>query len=205
VSWEIFNIIGTIAFALSGAIVAIDEDYDLFGIYTLGFVTAFAGGAIRNLLIGVPVSTLWNQGELFWAALAAMTLLYYYPSTLISHWYRWGSVMDAIGLSAFAIQGAMYAKSMNMPLSAVIVAALLTGVGGGIVRDVLAQRQPLVFKYELYAFWAILVGITIGVGIVKEGWTIYTLFLLIIVLRLLSLKFGWRMPKVIRKKRPGES
>lgn len=57
--------IGTIAFAISGAIVAMEEDYDILGIYILGIVTAFGGGAIRNLLIGVPVSTLWEQGTFF--------------------------------------------------------------------------------------------------------------------------------------------
>ena len=59
-AWEVFSIIGTIAFAISGAIVAMEEGYDLFGVYLLGIVTAFGGGAIRNLLIGLPVSTLWS-------------------------------------------------------------------------------------------------------------------------------------------------
>ena len=60
-AWEVFTVIGTIAFALSGAIVAMEEEYDLFGVYLLGLVTAFGGGAVRNLLLGLPVSTLWNQ------------------------------------------------------------------------------------------------------------------------------------------------
>ncbi len=59
-SWGIFNIIGTIAFALSGAVITSEEDYDLIGYYALGFITAFVGRAVRNLLIGFPLSTLWN-------------------------------------------------------------------------------------------------------------------------------------------------
>ena len=73
-AWDVFSIIGTIAFALSGAIVAMEEEYDLFGVYILGIVTAFGGGAIRNLLIGLPVSTLWNQEMLFQITLISITL-----------------------------------------------------------------------------------------------------------------------------------
>lgn len=64
-TWDVLSIIGTIAFAISGAIVAMEEEYDILGVYILGIVTAFGGGAIRNLLIGVPVSALWEQGVLF--------------------------------------------------------------------------------------------------------------------------------------------
>ena len=73
-AWDVFSVIGTIAFAISGAIVAMEEEYDLFGVYILGIVTAFGGGAIRNLLIGLPVSTLWSQDMMFQIALAAITL-----------------------------------------------------------------------------------------------------------------------------------
>lgn len=73
-AWEVFSIIGTIAFAISGAIVAMEEEYDLFGVYLLGIVTAFGGGAIRNLLIGLPVSTLWSQEMMFQIAIAAITV-----------------------------------------------------------------------------------------------------------------------------------
>lgn len=61
--WEILNIIGTIAFALSGAIVAMEEEFDILGIFILGFVTAFGGGAIRNTLIGLPIEALWGKSQ----------------------------------------------------------------------------------------------------------------------------------------------
>jgi uncharacterized membrane protein YeiH len=198
--WEIFNIIATIAFALSGALVALDEDYDYFGILCLGFATSFAGGAIRNLLIGLPVSTLWGQGELFWVALITMTILYFYPQKAIGQWNKWGNTADAIGLAAFSISGALKAKELGLPLSAIIVAALLTGVGGGIVRDLFARRQPLVFKHELYALWAILAGICIGTGLVTGPISTYVLFVTLVLLRLLSLKRGWIIPKIFKAK-----
>ncbi|WP_078553324.1 trimeric intracellular cation channel family protein [Bacillus alkalicellulosilyticus] len=193
-SWEILNIIGTIAFALSGVIVAMEEEYDLLGVYILGFVTAFGGGAIRNLLIGVPVSALWDQGNLFTIAIIVMTLAFFLPTFWISQWMKWGLLFDAIGLSAFAIQGAMFATSMNHPLSAVIVAAALTGAGGGMIRDVLAGRKPLFLRSEIYIVWAMVAGLLIGIGWSTSFLGIAALLLLIVALRMLSVYYNWRLP-----------
>ncbi|MCM3725857.1 trimeric intracellular cation channel family protein [Neobacillus cucumis] len=193
-TWEVLSMIGTIAFAVSGAIVAMEEEYDILGVYILGIVTAFGGGAIRNLLIGVPVSALWEQGLFFQIALLSITAVFLFPTNLLRHWQKWGNFFDAIGLSAFAIQGAIYAENMKHPLSAVIVAAVLTGIGGGIIRDLLAGRKPIVLRSEIYAVWAILAGFMIGLEIATESWQLYTLFVLVTGLRVLSYTFDWKLP-----------
>jgi uncharacterized membrane protein YeiH len=193
-TWEVLSIIGTVAFAISGAIVAMEEEYDILGIYILGIVTAFGGGAIRNLLIGVPVSALWDQGVFFQIALFSMTTVFLFPNRLLKHWDKWGNFTDAIGLSAFAIQGALYAVKMGHPISAVVVAAVLTGSGGGMIRDLLAGRKPLVLRAEIYAFWAIITGLLIGFEVIKQPLELYTLFVLIVVLRVFSYTFNWRLP-----------
>lgn len=193
-TWEVFSIIGTIAFAISGAIVAMEEEYDILGVYILGIVTAFGGGAVRNLLIGVPISALWDQGMLFQVALVAMTAVFLFPNNLLRHWRKWGNFFDAIGLAAFAIQGALYATNMNHPISAVVVAAVLTGSGGGIIRDLLAGRKPLVLRAEIYAAWAILAGLAIAFGITSSPWQLYVLFIFIVLLRVLSYTYKWRLP-----------
>ncbi|AIM17770.1 MULTISPECIES: trimeric intracellular cation channel family protein [Neobacillus] len=193
-TWEVLSMIGTIAFAVSGAIVAMEEEYDILGVYILGIVTAFGGGAIRNLLIGVPVSALWEQGLFFQIALISITAVFLFPNNLLKHWNRWGNFTDAIGLSAFAIQGAMYAADMNHPISAVIVAAVLTGSGGGIIRDLLAGRKPIVLRSEIYAVWAILAGVIIGLKIATNSWELYTLFILVTILRVLSYTYDWKLP-----------
>ena len=90
--------------------------------------------------------------------------MFLFPKLLLKHWNKWGNLSDAIGLAAFAIQGALYAVKMGHPLSAVIVAAVLTGSGGGIIRDLLAGRKPLVLKAEIYAVWAALGGLIVGLG-----------------------------------------
>ncbi|MFB9330429.1 trimeric intracellular cation channel family protein [Paenibacillus aurantiacus] len=192
--FTIFSIIGTIAFAVSGAIVAMEEEYDILGVYVLGLVTAFGGGVIRNLLIGVPVTTLWSQGMLLKTAVVAMTIAFVLPVRWIQHWRRSEAFFDAIGLSAFAIQGALYATGKH-PLSAVIVAAMLTGIGGGMIRDVLAGRKPLVLRDEIYAVWAMLAGAAVGLGWFETPLELLTLFIVVVAFRMMSVQFKWRLPR----------
>ncbi len=193
-TWEIFNIIGTIAFAISGAIVAMEEEYDILGVYILGLATAFGGGAIRNLLIGIPVSALWDQGLLFLLAIIIITLVFSFPLGALKHWKRWGTFTDAIGLSAFAIQGSLYATSMNHPISAIIIAALLTGSGGGVIRDLLAGRKPALLTGDIYGVWAMLAGLAIGLGFINETWGLYLVFVAVILLRMLTVQYNWHLP-----------
>ncbi|MFX3624712.1 MAG: trimeric intracellular cation channel family protein [Ectobacillus sp.] len=193
-TWDLFSIIGTIAFAVSGAIVAMEEEYDIFGVYILGMATAFGGGAMRNLLIGYPIEAFWKQDLLFQIAFLSMTTIFLFPNKLMSHWKRWENITDAIGLSAFSIQGALYAQKMNLPISATIVAAVLTGTGGGIIRDVLAKRKPLVLRAEVYAFWSIIAGLVIGTEITKNGISLYILFVLIVAFRMASIHYKWHLP-----------
>lgn len=198
-TWEILNIIGTIAFAISGTIVAMEEEYDILGVYILGLATAFGGGAIRNLLIGVPVSALWEQGPLFLTAVLVMTIVFIFPNRILKQWGKWELYTDAIGLAAFAIQGALYATEMNHPISAILVAALLTGSGGGVVRDVLAGRKPLLLYADIYGVWALLGGLVIGLGIVNQPWELYILFIIIVVLRILTVFYNWKLPYTFMK------
>ncbi|MEK8128557.1 trimeric intracellular cation channel family protein [Paenibacillus filicis] len=192
---QLFSMIGTIAFAISGAVVAMEEEYDILGVFVLALVTAFGGGVVRNVLIGIPVTTLWEQGNLFITALVAAFLVFIVPVSWIRRWKTWESLFDAIGLAAFAIQGALYAKQMNVPLSAVMVAAMLTGIGGGMIRDVLAGRKPLVLRDEIYAVWAMLAGLMIGLGWVQGSWQLLVLFVFVVALRMLSVIRKWRLPR----------
>jgi uncharacterized membrane protein YeiH len=194
-SWEMLSIIGTIAFAVSGAIVAMEEEYDILGIYVLGMVTAFGGGVVRNLLIGEPVTTLWEQSALMKTALLAMTAVIVMPNGWILRWKSFESFFDAIGLSAFAIQGALYAVRLNVPISAVVVAAVMTGIGGGMIRDVLAGRKPLVLRDEIYAVWAMLAGLAVGMRWAETSLELSVLFVAVVVIRMLSVYYRWRLPR----------
>nr|WP_240548028.1 trimeric intracellular cation channel family protein [Paenibacillus lignilyticus] len=192
--FTVFSIIGTIAFAVSGAIVAMEEEYDILGVYVLGLVTAFGGGVIRNLLINVPITTIWTQGMLLKTAVIAMTIAFIMPVKWINRWKKSEAFFDAIGLSAFAIQGALYATG-KYPLSAVMVAAMLTGIGGGMIRDVLAGRKPLVLRDEIYAVWALAAGAAIGLGFFESPVELLILFVIVIIFRMLSVHYNWRLPR----------
>jgi len=194
-TWEILNIIGTLAFAVSGAIIAMEEDYDILGVHVLGFTTAFGGGTIRNLLIGSPIEDIWAQGELFIIAFIVNTIVFFLPNFLIEHWHRWGIFFDAIGLAAFAIQGAFVAVQIGAPLSAVIVAATLTGSGGGMIRDVFAGRKPMIFRADIYALWAALAGLMIGLNLIQGPWMTVALFVAVITFRMLSVHYKWQLPR----------
>jgi uncharacterized membrane protein YeiH len=127
--------------------------------------------------------------------MAAMTITFVLPVSWIGQWRKSEAFFDAIGLSAFAIQGALYAAGMNHPLSAVIVAAMLTGIGGGLLRDVLAGRKPLVLRDEIYAVWAMLAGFAIWLGWFRTTLDLLFLFTFITAMRMLSVYYKWRLPR----------
>ncbi|WP_173918424.1 trimeric intracellular cation channel family protein [Halobacillus sp. Marseille-Q1614] len=192
---EFLNIIAVSAFAFSGAIVALSERYDIFGTFILGIATAFAGGIIRNIALDVPVVHVWEQGYLMYVALITISIVYVFPKNWVLFWNRWNIYLDAVGLSAFAIQGAAFAVAQGFPLGGIIFASILTGVGGGVTRDVLAQRHPMVLHQEIYAVWALAVGLAVGCGVVNLNSVIdtYLLFVVIIGCRVLSYHLGWHL------------
>ncbi|ASK64236.1 hypothetical protein CFK37_00140 [Virgibacillus phasianinus] len=194
-TWDVLNIIGTIAFAISGAIVAMREDYDILGVQVLGFTTAFGGSTIRNLLIGIPIENIWQQGDLFIVVFLTIIVIFILPNQWLQYWDKWGFLFDAMGLASFAMQGALSAVQIGAPLSAVLVAATLTGSGGGMIRDVFAGRKPMIFREEIYALWATLGGLMIGLGFIQGPWSTGALFVAIVILRMLSVHFKWRLPQ----------
>ncbi|NSL51418.1 trimeric intracellular cation channel family protein [Calidifontibacillus erzurumensis] len=191
--WDVLNVIGTIAFAISGAIIAMEVKYDIIGTYALGMITAFGGGAVRNLLIGIPIENLWQQTPLFIIALITITIVFLLPAETVHRMKKW-NLFDAIGLSAFAVQGGMHAYSNDLPILAIMFSAAITGAGGGIIRDVLAQQKPIVFQKEVYLFWAMLAGFIIGMGWAEKPYQLYILFGVILVLRVMSYRLGWCLP-----------
>ncbi|SDJ33332.1 trimeric intracellular cation channel family protein [Salimicrobium halophilum] len=194
-AWDILNMIAVMAFAFSGAIVAMSERYDIFGTYMLGLATAFVGGIIRNIALDVPVVHVWEQGIFFYVGIATITVAYFFPKSWVMFMDRWNVYTDAIGLSAFAIGGAMFAMDQGFPLGGVMFAALLTGVGGGMTRDVLAQRRPMVLHQEIYAVWAMAAGFVVGMGWVNLDSVVqmYSLFVAVIALRITSFHMGWHL------------
>ncbi|MFC4560010.1 trimeric intracellular cation channel family protein [Virgibacillus kekensis] len=191
--WDVLNMIGTIAFAASGAVVALEVKYDIIGAYVLGLITAFGGGAIRNLFTGIPITELWQQTSLFIAALITISFVILLSNKAVDLLTKW-NIFDSVGLSAFAVQGAMYAQSIDLPLFAVMFSAAITGAGGGIIRDVLAQKKPIVLRQDVYLLWALFAGFIIGMDLLSESYQFYILFAIILLLRGISQRYGWSLP-----------
>lgn len=192
--WEVFSIIGTISFAIQGGLIAMENKYDLFAVYLFGIITAFGGGALRHVLIGELNYNLWNQGLLFVIAVISITLIIIFPNFILRSKKLWVNILDAVGIISFAIQGSISALSLSLPVSAVVVAAMLTATGGGVFRDVLSQRKPVLLSENIYGLWIFLVGIIIGMRWVTSTLQLFIVFVVFTVLRLLSYFYDWKIP-----------
>jgi uncharacterized membrane protein YeiH len=188
--------LGTLAFALSGGLLGVRRRFDLFGVLLLAFVVAVAGGMMRDVLIGAvpPVAIT----EVRYVAIAvAGGLITFYWAPQVAQWHRSVLLLDAIGLGLFAVVGTQRAIAYGIHPAMATLIGMLTGIGGGVVRDVLAGVRPFVLRGELYAIAALAGGAVVAVGHVAGGSR--TLFALLgaavcIVLRLLAMFRGWHAP-----------
>ena len=203
ITCHIFEILGTIAFAFSGVMVGISKKMDIFGIAVLAIVTAIGGGIMRDVMVGmIPPLSLRTPDNLI-ISLITVTMaiigmkIFYLPTaekSLLGHLYQ---LSDAIGLASFTVTGAMMGIGRYPEYSILlpIMLALLTAIGGGIIRDVLAQRMPVVFYMEIYAV-ASLVGAAFicaaktYIGIACASWVG---FFIVLILRLLAIAFRWNL------------
>ena len=196
---EVLNLVGTFVFAVSGALLAVRKNYDIVGMAVLAGITAIGGGVIRDLVIGAIPPVAFTDSSYFWIPLLA-TALTFFAHVQMNRLNAAVLVFDAAGLAVFCISGT--AKALNYGLGPGPAAALgvLTAVGGGIMRDVLAHDEPSVLRAgsELYALPAFL-GSAIVVVIphlpidssLAAGLTAVFVF----TLRLLALRFGLRAPR----------
>ena len=193
-TWSVFALIGTVSFALQGGLIAMEKKYDLFAVYLFGLLTAFGGGALQNILIGGSDYELWNQGELFIVAMFSITLAVFFPKRVIKTEVFWSNILDAFGVIAFAISGSITAIHLGMPASAIVVSAIITATGGGIIRDLLSQRKPIILEENIYGLWIFLIGIIMGVF--KQDAIPYKYFLFIVfsALRIFSFFYKWKIP-----------
>ena len=190
------DLAGTFAFALSGAVAGSKRHLDLFGVLVLSFVAACSGGILRDLLIGV-------------APPAALSDLRYLAVSLVAGliaFFRFGDVerfrhsvqlFDSVGLALFAVAGAQ--KALAFGLNPVIAALLgmLTGIGGGIVADVLLANVPMVLRKEIYALAALAGAVVVVFGHVAGLPSVPVALVgafVCLVLRLLAIRRGWHLP-----------
>jgi len=146
------GVIATMAFAVTGVLAIADRGVDLFGVLVLGLITAIGGGTIRDIIVGAPI--FWADNQIYvWLALGASVLTFFAESFFTQpQIYRWMLYIDGFGAALFGIQGANKAWDMSFGLPvAPVILGVITAIGGGLLRDILAGRKTLLMSHELYA------------------------------------------------------
>lgn len=202
-TWFIFDVIGTIAFAFSGALVGLSKKMDIFGIIVLSVLTAVGGGMIRDVLINVvPPTALVNTTNLILAIATAMIVSFLYGAYHISPTQKRKLIVmfhisDTLGLAAFTVTGVITGiVQKDAQYTLPIFLGLLTAVGGGVCRDLMAQRVPTVLYADIYA-----VASVVGAFFVCFMHRMYEDiqaaawfgFFIVVIIRVAAIHFGWQI------------
>lgn len=187
---------GAFVFAISGAMLGVRERLDFFGVLVLAFVASSAGGIARDVLIGAIPPAALSDWRYFAVAMVAGILTFVWSSPVSKH-HKGILLFDAAGLAFFAVSGAEKALAFQLnPLMAALL-GMVTGIGGGISRDVLISRTPVVLKGDLYAVAALAAAALVVIGH-KFGWPILPCAIaggfLCFAIRLLAIVRGWGLP-----------
>ena len=157
---EIFDFIGTFAFAISGIRLASAKHFDLFGAYVVGVVTAIGGGTLRDLMLGVTPIWMTNPMYLICSGIALLWVILF-GKRLINHRITF-FIFDTIGLALFTVVGVEKTLALDFPLWVAVIMGTITGAAGGVFRDILINEIPLIFRKEIYALACIIGGLCYG-------------------------------------------
>ncbi len=192
------DIIGTFAFAISGALVASKKDFDLFGVIIIAFVTAVGGGMLRDVLINAhPINWIGDLNYI-WTILAAVVFTFLFKSK-IAPLSKTMFLFDTIGIGVFTLLGIQKGLAYDLHPFVALVMGMVSAVMGGVVRDVLTNEVPLIFKKEIYASACLLGGIVYLISNhfgLSEWFQFFATILTVIVIRLLAVKFHLQLPKI---------
>jgi uncharacterized membrane protein YeiH len=193
---HVLDLAGTFVFALSGAMAGVKRKLDLFGVLVLSFAAATAGGIVRDVLIGaIPPEALSNWRYVV-VSLGAGLVTFYFPALIRQ---RWSPVLlfDAAGLALFAVTGTHKALVYGLNPVAATLLGMLTGIGGGMARDILLAKTPTVLHAELYAVAALLGAAIVVIGDflrLPSSATTLVGAALCFGLRVTAIRRNWRLP-----------
>jgi uncharacterized membrane protein YeiH len=203
----VLDLIGTFVFALSGGVAGVRERLDLFGVLVLSFAAASAGGIMRDLLIGaVPPAAISDWRYLGVSLLAGLVTFFWYPNSERLHNLRnQVLIFDAAGLALFAVAGTQKALGYGLNPAMAALLGMLTGIGGGMLRDMFLAQIPTVLRSELYAVAALAGAVVVVVG----HWLNLPPTMIAISgaalcfgIRLVAIRRGWRLPVADLPRRP---
>ncbi|MGW3495830.1 trimeric intracellular cation channel family protein [Streptomyces sp. NPDC001020] len=192
------DIVGIFVFAISGALLAVRKNFDVFGIAVLAEVTALGGGLFRDLVIGARPSAFTDLGYFLAPLLATVLVFFLHPE--VERIQGAVNAFDAAGLGLFCVSGTTKAHDYGLGLTSSAVLGMATAVGGGVLRDILANEVPSLLRWDrdLYAVPAIVGAAMVALCIRYEALTPLTSGLAVVtafVLRLLAMRFHWRAPR----------
>jgi uncharacterized membrane protein YeiH len=201
----VLDLVGTFVFALSGGAAGVRERLDLFGVLVLSFAAASAGGIMRDLLIGaVPPAAISDWRYLGVSLLAGLVTFFWYPdNNRLRRLRNHVLVFDGAGLALFAVTGTQKALAYGLNSAMAALLGMLTGIGGGMLRDLLLAQVPTVLRAELYAVAALAGAAVVVAGDVLHGPPTATAIagaVLCFGLRLIAIRRGWHLP--IARRRP---
>ena len=203
VTFVIIEFIGTFAFAISGVRLSSTKHFDIFGAWIVGMATAIGGGTIRDLMLGVNPFWMTN-GSYFVCCALAVLAVGMFGKYIIHHNYTW-FIFDTIGLALFNVVGLEKALTFGHPYWVAITMGAVTGAGGGIIRDVLMNDVPLIFRSEIYALACVAGGLTyvacLELGLSVEISALLRSFIVILI-RCLAVKFHWQLPVLKGEDKP---
>ena len=192
----IFDLIGTAAFAISGALAGIHRQMDLLGVLVLGIVTAIGGGTLRDILLGdTPPFCLKNETYLYVSISCA--LLTFFAHHILHRYSNALLYFDAVGLGTFVVIGTEKALNFNTGFIGAVTMGVMTATAGGVVRDMLSNQVPLILRKEIYAS-ACLAGGVLFYLLDLLHWPRPAVMLLaaalVVGLRLLAIRHNWALP-----------
>ncbi|MDJ1137203.1 trimeric intracellular cation channel family protein [Streptomyces iconiensis] len=193
------DLAGIFVFAISGALLAVRRNFDVFGIAVLAAVTGLGGGLFRDVVIGaVPPAAFTDLGYFLTPLLSTVLVFFLHP--VVERINKAVNVFDAAGLGFFCVTGTLKAHEYGLSLTSSVVLGLATAAGGGVLRDVLANEVPSLLRWdrEIYAVPALVgssaVALLIHFDAVRPSTTL-TAAALAFLLRLLALRYNWRAPR----------
>ena len=192
------DILGTFAFAISGALVAKKKNFDIFGVIIIAFVTAVGGGMLRDVLINAhPINWIGDLNYI-WTILIAVGIVYLFRSK-IAPLGKTMFLFDTVGISVFTLLGLQKGLNFNLHPFVALIMGMVSAVFGGVIRDVLTRKVPLIFKKEIYASACLtggLVYLFLRFLKVPENIQFGISALVIILIRLIVVRYKLELPKI---------
>lgn len=193
----IIEMLGTLAFGISGIRLAARKHFDWFGAYTIGVITACGGGTLRDILLNAPV--FWMQTWIYLAITGLAFLIVILFKKVLTSGSKTLFMFDAFGLALFVITGIQKTLEYGYPMWMAIIMGMITGAFGGVLRDVLINEEPLFFRKDIYATACIAGGLAYWIAnalkapiLVQQSICALT----ILILRWGALKYGWNLPQI---------